>query len=56
MPGQRIHGSTRKGWTALLLLAALLLPGHAGARWVDLGGGGLEVRLLDSDGARSVIE
>ncbi|MBM3318585.1 MAG: hypothetical protein FJY75_12105, partial [Candidatus Eisenbacteria bacterium] len=56
MSGLRQPGSARHLWTALLLLAALLLPGHAGARWVDLGGGGLEVRLLDSDGARSVIE
>jgi hypothetical protein len=41
---------------SLLLLAALLLPASAGARWVDLGGDAVAVRLVDSDGGRSVIE
>jgi hypothetical protein len=34
----------------------LLLAGSAGARWVDLGGGALDVTLLESDGQRSVLE
>ncbi len=33
-----------------------LLAGSAGARWVDLGGGALDVTLIESDGQRSVID
>ncbi len=33
-----------------------LLAGSAEARWVDLGGGALDVTLIESDGQRSVID
>ncbi|MCK4304747.1 MAG: hypothetical protein KAY24_10970, partial [Candidatus Eisenbacteria sp.] len=40
----------------MALLATLALSGAAGAKWVDLGGGPLDVTLIESDGARSIIE
>jgi len=39
----------------LLLVAALLLPGASLARWIDLGGDGVAIELLESDAERSVI-
>jgi len=41
-------------WTGWLLALALL-PGLAGAKWVDLGGDPLSLSLLESDGERSVV-
>ena len=39
------------GW----LLVLCLLPGLAGAKWIDLGGEPLDITLLESDGQRSVV-
>jgi hypothetical protein len=41
-------------WTGWLLALALL-PGLAGAKWVDLGGDPLSITLLESDGERSLV-
>ncbi len=38
------------------LLASILLASPTAARWIDLGGEPLAVTLLESDGARSVVE
>ena len=41
---------------ASVLLALTLLPGGAGARWIDLGGETAEVTLLESNDTRIVLE
>jgi len=40
----------------LSVLMTVIFAPMAGAEWIDLGGGGLEVNLVETDGARTVYE
>jgi hypothetical protein len=56
MSATRLPGFARLLLGGWILLAAMLLSAPAGARWIDLGGGPVEVRLVDSDGDRNTVE
>jgi len=56
LSGERSANGLRTSLALAFAVLALLASGQAQARWIDLGGEPVEVRLVESDGSRSLIE